>query len=249
MRRGWLDIDSSSSSEGAKTVKEREATAVPVATNSQPKRPDATSKSPASPQPILQHGDTSIQLRSQVTPTHGFPPKEAIHPSVKLSLQQSTQHRTADETYTEIMISLLARREIEAELEDRLALRQEKTRTGHFAGSTLDRSNSIEHAIALVECMPTNTRPPDQSDNGKKKEPRLPAIPSLRLPGGRGTQAPSEGFLELGVRTAGPSASPEDKLHHGTLPHLDSSPCIFSKKTKKRIYTYLRVPRTICVDK
>lgn len=130
-------------------------------------------------------------------------------------LKRSCDSMDDDPALTEVMLSLLARREAEHRTTDRRGLQAEKRRRSQlaFPGLAVDQSGGLEQCLALAESVPSGLR-----------ELTSPMLTTLihensadRLPGDRGIDAPSETFLSLACEMAGESAEPFDKIFQGTL--------------------------------
>ena len=103
-------------------------------------------------------------------------------------------------------MSLLARKEVEVRTKERRALQAEKHRRKRLKrpGYQIDKSGSIERALALIEALSA-------------------AIERRHhLPGGRGMDGPQEDFLNLmanDLEGSGPGTDGFDKIYRGMFFH------------------------------
>lgn len=118
-----------------------------------------------------------------------------------------------------VMLSLLARREVEHRTRERRVLQTEKARTRQFKrrGLAVDQNNSLEHTLALVETIPMSSQ----------------RLSNHHLPGGRGMDAPQEDFLLLANDISDKRVEPFEKLYNGKLP----LPFMFTSTKKISICT------------
>lgn len=123
-----------------------------------------------------------------------------------------------DPAYVHVMLSLLARRQVEAVTAQRRRLRNRKARLAWRGRGEkhIDLSNGLEHAIMLSELIPPGLRVDQNVDDVNAGDTDTGALPPVYLPGGRGTNPPCQRFLTLADETAEQHASPLLKLQHGT---------------------------------
>lgn len=189
---------------------------LPFAPPSQTQLPFICAQHPVSSQfPSSSSGSSSCssaipyQSATQSISLHSQPRAVQLEQETATQSQETSQEPSHDEdedpALTEVLLSLLARREVEHRMHDRHALQVEKIRTRKFKRHALsiDQSHGLEHALSLAESIPSGLSHSDSS------------IP-CRLPGGRGMHAPHDEFLHLGVVSAGVDANPFEKVHHGT---------------------------------
>lgn len=212
MPRGWLDIDSSASSDKTRSPERRDATPGDAST-----AVNATEALPVDGHRSQLGGQYNLSTAGQQSHnSQKAEPLEAGSTSVsELHGNPRAGQRTPErlkkdknEIFAEMILSLLARREIEYVTANRMALQKDKERVHGFAVNTLDRSNGIERALAMVETIPSSATAGESTTGGP--------LPPLQLPGGRGTDAPREPFLKLGMETAGAHADASQKIKHGT---------------------------------
>lgn len=173
-------------------------------TSSQPSALNQTlNDSPPSKQLQCPTNSSTSPARSQSAPVHTQLPQNIVIDD------------DDDPMFTEIMLSLLARREVEHKMVDRMHLRAEKRRTRRlkYPGNAVDQSDSLEHCLALAEAIPFGL---EESKSHATNSINV----SDRLPGERGVDAPHEEFLSLGSDIAGENADPFVKLQYGMLYRL-----------------------------
>lgn len=120
-----------------------------------------------------------------------------------------------DKGFVEVILSLLARREVEDLTSERSSLsgkRRSAQKSTTTRRSTFNNSQSLKRALALAEIIPDGFHTPETS--GDVSTAGLPPVP---LPGGRGVNPPHENFLQLASAIAVPGTPPIRILRNGMV--------------------------------
>lgn len=127
----------------------------------------------------------------------------------------AAENSERDKAFVEVILSLLARREVETLTSERLSLRKKKIQTQHPATthrSNVDNSQSLEQALALIETIPEGFHAFENSVDATTA-----GLPPVPLPGGTGVNPPHEKFLQLAASIAMPGTPPIHILRNGTV--------------------------------
>lgn len=125
------------------------------------------------------------------------------------------ENHEQDKAFVEVILSLLARREVETLTFERLSLRKKETQTQNSATThrpNVDNSQSLEQTLALIETIPEGFHTSENSVDATAS-----GLPPIPLPGGRGVNPPHEKFLQLAASIATPRAPPIHILTNGTV--------------------------------